>query len=296
MGEIPGFNPEYTEESTGVIESPWAKDEPVERKESQGNVESGEKVSVENDRGQKLAAVIHRPRGEGKFPAVILLDGFTENKDEEHIARLAAELSQGGIAAVRFDYAGIGESEGVVETDYNFSNILSDTTSILKYLKEQDYVDTGRIGVWGHSMGATLSLVFASEHPEIKSLCAVAPVEIEDSLRQMQDLIEKSKKQGYIELSDSSGRLLNLPYSAVEDANRYNVGSSAEKIRQPVLIIAGKQDSIVPLEQSRSVYRKIRSKEKTLKEIPAMRHHYKHSPEDLVAVNREVISFFKSHL
>lgn len=251
---------------------------------------------MENERKQKLAAVVHKPKGEGKFPAVILVAGFTENKDEDHMSKLAEDLCKKGIVAIRFDFSGIGESEGTFEEDYRFSNFLSDMDNIIRYTEEQDFVDKERIGMGGHSMGGMLSVVFASQHSEIRALCSVAPAEVEDSIREQKDLTEKLEREGHVELMDSNNRVLVLPKTFLEDARKYNITASAKEVKQPTLVIAGTQDSIVPLRETESIFKNIGNNKKVLKKIEGMGHHYKNSPADLRTVNGEVVDFFKTHL
>ena len=67
-----------------------------------------EQVWIINKMGLKLAAVLHRPVGEGKFQVGRILPGFTGYKEVGHIEGLARELDRRGIGAIRIDPSGIG--------------------------------------------------------------------------------------------------------------------------------------------------------------------------------------------
>jgi len=80
------------------------------------------RVSITNERGLRLAGVVHLPTGKGKCPAVILLHGFTGYKEEEHNIFLARDLVKRGFFVLRFDTSGSGESEGSMKDDYRMTN------------------------------------------------------------------------------------------------------------------------------------------------------------------------------
>ncbi len=134
-----------------------------------------ETVSVLNIKNQKLATSIHRPIKEGKFPAVILLNGFRGTKDEEDRKQLAIELAKNNIVAIRFDASGFGESEGDTDKDYRLSHYFSDTEAVYEYIETLPYVDSNHVGLYGHSMGAMLVVLFAAKYPDIQASVSVSP-------------------------------------------------------------------------------------------------------------------------
>lgn len=71
-------------------------------------------VSFPGDHGM-LSAAVQYPAGRSSFPMVLLLHGFTSSKDDFVISGLADELQSRGIASIRFDFNGHGESEGRFE-------------------------------------------------------------------------------------------------------------------------------------------------------------------------------------
>src|SRR5207244_3810038 len=65
-------------------------------------------------KGQQLVGMLHVPDGRGRFPAALLLHGFTASKTENHrmFVKLSRQLASQGIASLRFDFRGSGDSAG----------------------------------------------------------------------------------------------------------------------------------------------------------------------------------------
>ena len=75
-------------------------------------------VEIDGDHG-KLSAVVQTPDGKKNFPLVIICHGFTGNKNSDLLKNLAYGLENRGIASIRFDFNGHGDSEG------NFQDIVT---------------------------------------------------------------------------------------------------------------------------------------------------------------------------
>lgn len=253
-----------------------------------------EQVKIPNKKGLKLATVIHRPKAEGRYPAVILIHGFTGNKEELHIRQLGVDLANSGFVAIRFDASGYGESEGDTETEYRLSNNLSDVESIYEYLEKLFYVDPDRIGVFGQSLGGQLSVLFAANHPEIKAVVpAQPPYELETHYR-IKGIWQEWKDQGYME-KETGGKKVRLPLEYLDDARQHNALDVVDQIKTPILFILGKEDVNVLPEETRALYEKA-NQPKELMEVEGMDHYYKNFPDKLALVNKKVIEFFKKNL
>lgn len=254
-----------------------------------------EKVKVTNAKGLNLAGVIHRPAGEGKFPAVILLHGFCGYKEELHIWELAKDLANEGFVAIRFDASGFGESEGSLDSDYRLSNYLNDIEKIYLYLKSLDYVDASRAAVWGHSMGGMASIIFAAAHPEIKVVCSVSAPDFMRADRREGHPFNGWKERGFFEKVSSRFGKLEIPHAFLEDAQKFNVLDFVPRLRAPLLVVLGGKDIDVLPEETRAIFEKANEPKKLL-EVKAMDHYYKNSPELLKQVNKGIIKFLKKYL
>lgn len=253
-----------------------------------------EKVYISNEKNQKLAAVIHKPRKEGKFPAVILMAGFTGNKEEKHIKQLAIDLADNNFVAIRFDASGYAESEGKTENDYRLTNYFSDAESVYSYLKSLSYVEKVRICIVGHSMGAMLVVLFAAKHPEIKASVSVSPPYNLETHYRMKGIWSEWKEKGYLE-KENNGKIVKIPWAFLEDARQYNALEEVNRVKSPILFILGTRDVNVLPEETEELYKKA-NEPKELFVVDGMDHFYKKFPDKLGIVNKKIIEFYKKYL
>ena len=119
-----------------------------------------------------LSGTLTLPEGEGPFPAAILISGSgPQNRDEELMGHkpflvLSDHLTRNGIAVLRFDDRGVGDSEG------NFSQATSadfakDVNSAFAFLKSHSKINTEQIGLIGHSEGGLIAPMVAAENSEV---------------------------------------------------------------------------------------------------------------------------------
>ena len=110
-------------------------------------------------RGLTLRGMLHVPdQRPGKVPFVILFHGFCDDRNEINFVHteLSRRLCERGIASVRFDFAGSGDSDGRFE-DMTVSSEVEDGLAILDYVKSLDFVDQSRIAIHGLSMGGCVA-------------------------------------------------------------------------------------------------------------------------------------------
>ena len=251
-----------------------------------------EKVIIENIKGLKLATIIERPEGGRIFPFVILLHGFKGYKEEPTYAELSKELLKIGCGSIRFDASGFGESEGDFQKEYRLTNYISDAEKVYEWLLRQDFVDKGRIGVMGQSMGGAQALILAANHPEIKAVVSVSPPDLFATRDDFGRKLDEWKRKGYIEIESSRAGKIKVPLDYALDASKYDIRKYAERIKFPKLFILGLDDVTVVPEQTRDVFRAA-PEPKELLEIKGMDHFYKNDREILDKVNEYIVEFFK---
>ena len=253
-------------------------------------------VQITNKKGLHLAGVIHVPLGKGKCPTVINLHGFTGYKEEENNVSLANNLAAHGFVVIRFDASGDGESGGTLADDYRMTNYLSDIDAVYEFIRHHPRVDANNIGVWGHSMGAMLAIIWGSKHPELKAICSVSPPVQTGTTDWLRPLLNEWKKTGWFTKVSMSGRgESRVPWAFMEDAGKYNTLDYVEDERSPLMIVLGLAEDTVPPEHTREIFRKAH-KPKTLVEVEGMSHDYKKVPKHLRLVNSKVIPFFEKYL
>src|SRR5258706_7550263 len=250
-----------------------------------------EKVFIENSRGLNLAGILEKPDDEGIFPAVILLHGITGYKEKQHIVALSHDLAREGIASIRFDASGIGESQGSVEEDYRISHYLKDIEDIFKYLRGLPFIDASHIGIWGHSLGGMLAIIYSAHKHEVKAVCAIStPTKIE-KITAIKDEINNWKETGWFDKWNFNNRPTRIPFAFMEDASNFDVESEIKKVSSPKLIIIGKIDGAVLPEDTMRVYHAAKEP-KELIEVDNMGHAYKDFPDQIKEVDKNVVDFF----
>ena len=200
--------------------------------------------------GKILRGRLVRPASGGNGTTVILFHGFCVDKDEQEgsFKRLAWTLADQGIASVRFDFDGTGESDGDF-TDMSVLAELEDAEAILNYVKGLDFVAADRIGAVGMSLGGVVLSLLAGKHPEdLRAVCLWAPAAcmIEDlkkgSVRGMAFDPEHIPET----LTFDDGITIGKKY--ITDAENLDIYGTAKKYEGPVLLLIGDSDQFVPME------------------------------------------------
>lgn len=140
-------------------------------------VEEREAITLIN-KNQKIFGVLHRPLVKGNVPAVLICSGFAGNKCGKFrsFVNLGQELASQGIAVLRFDYRGAGDSEGDFR-DITLDAKVSDTLVCLDFLTQDAQIDPKRIGLLGRSLGGAIAVLATRQWKQkIKSLALWAPV------------------------------------------------------------------------------------------------------------------------
>jgi pimeloyl-ACP methyl ester carboxylesterase len=140
-----------------------------------------EAVSYPNPQaeGVRLAGTLTRPKGPGKFPAVLLITGSgAQNRDEEIFGHkpfllIADFLTRHGIAVLRVDDRGTAESTGKFATATT-ADFATDVMAGVQFLLKRPEIDAKHIGLLGHSEGGAIAPMVAVRMPEVAFLILLA--------------------------------------------------------------------------------------------------------------------------
>jgi len=127
--------------------------------------------------GSQLAGLIYRANGAGKHPTLLLLHGYPGNERNLDLAQVVRSL---GWNVIYFDYRGSWGSQG----KFSFTNCVKDVENVVTFCnKYQDSlkIDTGRIVLFGHSMGGWITLKSVQAIPQIKKAFALSTWDISKS-------------------------------------------------------------------------------------------------------------------
>jgi dipeptidyl aminopeptidase/acylaminoacyl peptidase len=142
-----------------------------------------EEVSFESQ-GITLAGTLTTPKGEGPWPAVVLITGSgAQDRDENSpglgglklgiFRTIADTLTRRGIAVLRYDDRGIGGSGGSL-ADAGLSGLVADVEAAAGYLRTRRGIDATRVGLIGHSEGGIIAPIVASRDSEIAAIVLMA--------------------------------------------------------------------------------------------------------------------------
>jgi pimeloyl-ACP methyl ester carboxylesterase len=139
-----------------------------------------EEVRFPNERGPvEIAGTMSVPTGRAPFAAVLLIAASgPEGRDEEVAGHrvfvvLADSLLRKGIAVLRYDKRGVGESSGDLSTA-SFDDLVSDAAAAFRYLHARPNVDPKRVGIIGHSEGGSIAPAVAAVDQDVAFVVAMA--------------------------------------------------------------------------------------------------------------------------
>ncbi len=169
-----------------------------------------EDVVFENKQaGIRLAGTLTMPSEGKKFPAVVLLTGSgAQNRDEEIMGHkpflvLSDYLTRQGIAVLRFDDRGFGESGGD-RAETTTADYATDASAAMDYLRTRKEIDKKKIGLAGHSEGAAVAFITATKRHDaafVVSMAGAAMPGDEILIRQNRDILnaEPNVPEGYVD-------------------------------------------------------------------------------------------------
>ena len=212
--------------------------------------QKGEVVFIDGHHG-RLKALIQKPelqQGE-KCPMVIFCHGFSGTKDGPLFELVADTLQAHGIASIRFDFNGHGESEGEFK-DMTVPNEIEDAKKVVEYVRDLKYVSTIAIG--GHSQGGVVAAMTAGQlseelgEPAFKAVALMAPAAVlrDDAIRgnTMGKQYDPFDPGEYVELWGG----LKLGGEYIRTSFSLPIYETAAKYQGPALIIHGNGDRVVP--------------------------------------------------
>ena len=212
--------------------------------------QKGEPVLIDGDHG-RLKALIQKPelkQGE-KCPMVIFCHGFSGTKDGPLFELIADTLQAHGIASIRFDFNGHGESECEFK-DMTVPNEIQDAKKVVEYVRDLRYVSD--LAIVDHSQGGVVASMTAGQlseelgAPAFKAVALMAPAAVlrDDAIRgsTMGKSYDPFDPGEYVELWGG----LKLGGNYIRTAFTLPIYETAAKYQGPALIVHGTADRVVP--------------------------------------------------
>ena len=214
------------------------------------NVMPNLNVTFPNTRGETLAGILDMPASP-PLAYALFAHCFTCSKDLKAAANIARALNEEGIAVLRFDFTGLGDSEGAF-ADTNFSSNVTDLLAAVDYLEKRHEAPTLLVG---HSLGGTAVLQAA---PQVPSAVAVAtigsPFDPAHVLHLFAGAADALEERGAAEVN-LGGRPFLMKRQFVEDLGKQSLKETVGSLRKALLVMHAPLDNIVEIDNASALYR-----------------------------------------
>jgi putative redox protein len=199
--------------------------------------------------GHRLAARLDAPDGEVKAYA-LFAHCFTCGKDVFAARRVAEALTAHGIAVLRFDFAGLGASEGDF-ADTNFSSNLADLVAAADYMRSTWQAPSLLVG---HSLGGAAVLAAAAQIAEAKAVVTIAapshPAFVTTMFSQHLDEIARDG-EAQVQLA---GRPFRIRQQFVDDAGSHNLKHKIAALKRALLVMHAPGDDTVAISNAMEIF------------------------------------------
>jgi len=209
-----------------------------------------EKLRFENADGNALAARLDRPEGESPCAFALFAHCFTCSKDLRAAEAISRALTRHGIAVLRFDFTGLGESEGDF-ADTNFSSNVDDLIAAADHLVEHH--EAPRILV-GHSLGGAAVLQAAQRLDSVQAVSTVgAPYDPEHVTRHLQDAVADIKEKGEARVR-LAGRTFTIQKQFLDDLAATKMEETIRTLDRALLIFHSPVDQTVGVNNAAKIF------------------------------------------
>ncbi|WP_193162626.1 alpha/beta hydrolase family protein [Microbulbifer hainanensis] len=206
------------------------------------------KVTFSSSSGATLAGVLEIPAGDPRG-YVLFAHCFTCGKDVLAASRVGRRLAELGFAVLRFDFTGLGDSEGDF-ADTNFTSNVQDLLSAADYLKREHHpVDL----LVGHSLGGAAVLAAAAQIPEAQAIATIAaPADPDHVIHQFACAIDTIEEHGHAEV-ELAGRPFTIKKQFLDDLDNHQMGY-VHDLGRPLLIYHSPVDQTVSIDEAADIY------------------------------------------
>ncbi len=209
----------------------------------------GGKVEFPGGDGARLAARLDVPAGEVRATA-LFAHCFTCSKDIFAARIIASELAALGIAVLRFDFTGLGSSEGEFAST-NFSSNVADLVRAADWLRERLAAPALLVG---HSLGGAAVVAAAAAIPEAKAVATIgAPADAAHVKENFAAHLERIESEGEAEVS-LAGRTFTIRKQFLDDLEGHRLEDAAKGLKRALLVLHAPKDAQVGIDNATRLF------------------------------------------
>jgi len=209
-----------------------------------------DRLTFDNDRGESLAARLDRPLRDTPLGYALFAHCFTCSKNIGAAVQMSRALVAQGWAVLRFDFTGLGDSEGDFG-DTHFSSNVSDLVSAARWLEQHHAAPRLLVG---HSLGGAAVLCAASQLESVVAVATVgAPGHPEHVLNMMTTQIEAIERDGTAEVV-LGGRRFQIKQEFVRDIQEQPMQRTVASLRRALLVMHAPKDEVVGIDNASQIF------------------------------------------
>jgi len=206
-------------------------------------------VSFPGAFGATLAARLDAPAG-APLAYAVFAHCFTCSKETKAAATISAALAERGFAVLRFDFTGLGGSEGDF-ANTNFSSNIDDLVAAADFLRREH---RGPALLVGHSLGGTAVLAAASRIPETLAVATIgSPLEPDHVLGLLKDSVGKIESEGDAQV-DIAGRGFRIKKQFLDDIRSQKIGGALAHLGKALMVMHSPRDTIVNIDNASKIF------------------------------------------
>jgi putative redox protein len=215
---------------------------------------SSKKIVFEGTQNRKLAALLDMPVDGNPVAYALFAHCFTCTKNLKAIHHISRALAREGIAVLRFDFTGLGESEGDF-ADTTFSSNVDDLVTAANFLQSAFEAPTVLIG---HSLGGAAVLQAAAHIPSCKAIATIgAPADPSHVTRLLQDQMADIEQKGEAEVS-LEGRSFKIKKQFIDDLEQTRMEDAIRNLKKALLIFHSPVDNTVGIDNAAKIFQAAR--------------------------------------
>jgi len=208
------------------------------------------KLAIKNNKGLMLQAYLELPANQKPNRYAIFAHCFTCTSSLSAVKNISRALTNYGFGVVRFDFTGLGRSEGEF-ADSHFSANVEDLLSVSNFLAEHYEAPSLLVG---HSLGGAAVLSTAAQLENIKAVATIgAPASVSHVKHLFSHDIDNIKEHENTEVN-IGGRPFNINPEFVKDFDKTNLPFIIKNLRKPLLILHSPIDAIVDIKNAELIY------------------------------------------